>query len=281
MCGLYCRREGDRGDGGLRHGCVKLARREGVWKRMAKIDVIEQELIVDALPEGFSGYRILFLSDLHLGWPDKITGKLTGLVDQLEYDICILGGDYTRQRDMQDRNVLEAVKDIARYLAGRSPVYAVLGNHDRYSIGQMLETCNVRVLVNENTSIQHRGDTIYLAGLDDSHDESDDIELADDGIDAKAFKIMLCHSPRYYQQALDKGYSLLLAGDTHGGQICLPGGYPLYVGPNIERDMVKGVWRKGSMGGYTSRGIGTTRVHVRCFCPAEIAVLTLKRRSVG
>jgi len=63
----------------------------------------------------------------------------------------------------------------------------------------------------------------------------------------------------------------MLAGHTHGGQICLPGGTPLLTAGGPRR-FARGSWRYAEMIGYTSAGAGTCIVEARLNCPPEITL---------
>jgi len=70
---------------------------------------------------------------------------------------------------------------------------------------------------------------------------------------------------------------LMLAGHTHGGQICLPGGVPITLDSDLPRSLGRGAWRYGGMQGYTSVGAGCSVVAVRLNCTPEITLHTLER----
>ena len=123
------------------------------------------------------------------------------------------------------------------------------------------------MLTNEYECYRKGGQCIYVVGLDDCHYYgAADIALAASDIPDEAFKIMLCHSLEFYKEAENAGFSLYLAGHTHGGQVCRPGGVAVVTCATIPRRMLKGKWRWGDMAGYTSRGCGASGVAVRFFC---------------
>ena len=73
---------------------------------------------------------------------------------------------------------------------------------------------------------------------------------------------------------------LVLCGHTHGGQICLPGGIPLYRNaPGCRREHLAGSWREGAMIGYTSRGTGSAGVAARFCCPPEVTIHILREKK--
>ena len=172
------------------------------------------------------------------------------------------------------------MKKIAESLLKRSAVFGVLGNHDRYSIGEVLENCGVKMLVNENAFIEKKEQRVYIAGVDDCHYyQSDDVGLAADEVPVNCCSIMVSHSPELYKEIQEAGFDLCLSGHTHGGQICLPGGITVVSGTTTPRQFYKGRWSYKNLQGYTSRGVGVSGVPARFFCPAEIAVITLKAGS--
>ena len=89
---------------------------------------------------------------------------------------------------------------------------------------------------------------------------------------AGAFSILLSHTPEIYRQAAHAGFDVLLAGHTHGGQICLPGGIPITLDSNLPRTMGAGAWMYHGMTGYTSVGAGSSVVAVRLNCLPEITL---------
>ncbi len=114
--------------------------------------------------------------------------------------------------------------------------------------------------------------------MDDPHFyRADNIEKASADIPLEAFSILLAHTPEIYRQAAHAGFDLLLAGHTHGGQICLPGGVALTLDSVLPRRMGAGAWKHHDMHGYTSVGAGSSVVPVRFNCPPEITVHTLQK----
>jgi predicted MPP superfamily phosphohydrolase len=136
------------------------------------------------------------------------------------------------------------------------------------------------MLINDHVCLERGQHRLFLAGLDDHHYfRADDLGRADQGIPQHSCKIMVCHSPEKYKEVADQGYGLYLAGHTHGGQICLPGGIALVSSATVPRRMIRGPWRYGHMTGYTSKGIGASGVMARFCCAPEITLITLKCTS--
>lgn len=255
---------------------VSLIRSRGL-RNALDVRLEEVELVFGHLPKGFDNVRILFVTDLHLDGTAPLTDKVLSIVGNIDYDYCILGGDYTYRRSADSNRVYSQIERIAKLLKKKSRVFGILGNYDLYRIAVLLEGHGVEMLINEGICLERKGDKIYLAGMDDpSHYKADDIVLTDGNTWDGAFKVMVCHSPAKYTESARAGYSLYLTGDTHGGQICLPGGFVVFCGPTAGRKMASGKWDYNGMIGYTSRGVGTSKIKMRYFCPPEITVITLR-----
>jgi predicted MPP superfamily phosphohydrolase len=260
---------------------LRLLNLKGIGERNTlKVRLKEVEFGFDDLPAEFDGFRMLFISDLHIDGMDDLAAKILEVIDSADYDICILGGDYTFKYGWMDRVDHSNLKMIAEKLVRKGRVIGVMGNHDMYSVAELLDGIGVEMLINENTSIEIGGGEIHVAGIDDCHYYgTDDFTLAGDGIEGDSFKIMLGHSPERLVDAETRGYDLYLAGHTHAGQICLPGGAAIVRGASLPRKFLKGKWHYGKMSGYTSYGAGTSGIPVRYFCQPEVVVVTLKREA--
>lgn len=248
------------------------------FKNLYDLRVELVELEFERLPEAFDGLRLLWLSDFHIEPLDELPDALLKVLDSLSFDLAILGGDCAFHYDLTGKAV-EMMKKIAMPLLDKVPVYGILGNHDRYEMGRILEQWGIRVLVNENCRLERDGQAIYLAGVDDCHYyKGDDLAAAAEKIPSGSFSILLSHSPEIVNKTDGYLFDLCLCGHTHGGQVCLPNGFPPVICASVSRRFAKGLWTKGRMVGYTSRGIGVSGITVRFFCPPEITFLTLRKK---
>lgn len=258
--------------------CLKLTLLDVSGRKNAlDVQVERVDIALPGLPKGFEGVKILFVSDLHIDGQERLAEKLIGLIEALTYDYCLLGGDYTFRSDRESEVATSRMVKIAAYLAGRTEVYGILGNHDHYAMGECLNQCGVQMLINSSVCLRRGGDIVHLVGLDDWHYyHADDLALAEQEVPSDACRVMLCHSPERYNLVAKAGYALYLAGHTHGGQICLPNGYAPATCATIPRSLVRGAWQWDDMQGYTSRGCGTSGLPFRFFCPPEITLITLR-----
>jgi hypothetical protein len=228
------------------------------------------------LPNAFIGFTILHLSDLHADVSAPAMRRAAELVQGLDYDLCVLTGDYRGRTHGDCQPSLEAIARLREALHG--DVYAVLGNHDLITMVPDLEALGIRVLLNEGVVIERGWDSIYLAGVDDAHFfRVDNIEKAATGIPRDCVSVLLSHTPEIYRQAAHAGFNLMLSGHTHGGQICLPGGVPILLEAKLPRAFGAGAWRHAGMAGYTSVGTGSSVVPVRFNNRPEITLHQLVR----
>jgi predicted MPP superfamily phosphohydrolase len=231
------------------------------------------------LPLAFNGFTLLHISDLHFDLNETAMSRLEELVPKLDYDLCVMTGDYRGATFGPCDSALDGMKRLRSRLW--TPVYGVLGNHDTIRMVPGLDEMGIRMLLNECQPISLGSDRIYLAGIDDAHYyRVDNIEKTVANIPHDAFSILLSHTPEIYRQAAHAGFDLLLSGHTHGGQICLPGSIPITLSSVLPRHMGSGAWTYYHMAGYTSVGAGSSIVPVRINCLPEITLHHLNRSQV-
>jgi len=241
-----------------------------------RILVKRNDMRFKTLPPLFEGFTILHISDLHVDMNEVAMNRLIELVGSMQYDVCVLTGDYRGRTFGPFQPALDGVARVGTHL--KQPIYAVLGNHDTIQMVPGLEAMGIRVLLNECETIVRKDQRIYLAGIDDAHFfRVDNIEKAALSIPRGEFSILLSHTPEVYRQAAHANFDLMLSGHTHGGQICLPGSIPIKLEAVLPRRMGAGPWQYKDMTGYTSVGAGSSVVPVRLNCPPEITLHHLRR----
>jgi predicted MPP superfamily phosphohydrolase len=153
------------------------------------------------------------------------------------------------------------------------------GNHD-FRVGadeitESLERAGISVLRNAHTRLRRRGQSLYLAGIDDWNYRPD-LPRAIRGIPKNSSTVLLSHNPAIIQAAAQEKIGLVLSGHTHGGQVNLPFLGNIW-GRSPEQLQFKVGWgRLGHTQIYVSRGIGTIVLPLRFRCPAEIPQLSLE-----
>jgi len=260
----------------IRHG-LKLS---GLYRRARRnaerIEIRDNVVASCRLPAAFDGFTILHISDLHVDTNDRAMARLGELLPPLVYDICVMTGDFRGQTFGAFDRALDGLARVCGHFS--APAFGVLGNHDTVRMVPPMEDLGIRMLLNECETLTRGDDRIYLAGIDDAHlYRVHNIEKSAEQIPDRAFSILLSHTPEVYRQAAHAGFDLMLAGHTHGGQICLPGGVPVTLDAALPRHMGRGAWSYGAMAGYTSAGVGSCVEPVRLNCPPVITLHRLQR----
>jgi predicted MPP superfamily phosphohydrolase len=245
-------------------------------KNAERITIQKNAIASEHLPAVFDGFTILHISDLHADMNEAAMANLGALLEGIAYDLCVITGDFRGKTFGPFEPALRQIQKVRRALNG--PIYAILGNHDTIRMTPGLERMGIRVLLNESYAIERGDARIHLVGVDDAHFyRADNLEKATATVPHDEFSILLSHTPEIYRQAAHAEFNVLLAGHTHGGQICLPGGIPITLDSKLPRSLGSGPWVYGNMNGYTSVGAGSSLVPVRFNCPPEV---TLHRLAV-
>ena len=244
-------------------------------------NIIVREITINFtdLPKSFNSYSILHLTDLHLNSIEGIEDIICKEIENLKYDLCVMTGDYRDRIDGGFKHILKPMKKITAAIKAKDGILATLGNHDTYLMIKHLDEMGIKTLANETIAVHRKNEKIAVTGLDDPHYYYTDQAVSSLEEEIKGFKIVLAHSPELYDVAADNGYNLYLCGHTHGGQICLPRGIPIFTHLYSGRKFYRGLWRYSNMKGYTSQGCGASAIPIRFNTQGEIALITLKRRN--
>jgi hypothetical protein len=256
---------------------LRLLGLSGRARRNARtIRVQHHDVALPHLPPEFDGFTVLHLTDLHLDAAPDLTQALIDAVRPLDYDLCVLTGDYRARTFGRCDKALAHMAALRPHLRGT--VYAVLGNHDSLRMVPPLQAMGYTLLINEWVALRRDGAAIYLSGIEDAHFyRLHNFHRAADEIPPEAVSILLSHTPEAYRHAAHADFDLMLCGHTHGGQLCLPGGQPILTDTESPRRIARGSWRYHQMIGYTSTGSGTSIVDARLNCPPEVTLHRLRR----
>jgi predicted MPP superfamily phosphohydrolase len=198
-----------------------------LWGNTA-LEVNEYEVVSDRIPQGFEGFRIAQVSDLHNAEFGEGNEKLIQLLSQTDPDIIVLTGDLIDSRHTD----IEIALDFARQAIKLAPVYYVSGNHEarvrEYEDLKMgLAEAGVVILENQNVQITREGESITLMGIDDPSFQEDYLfgdseSVARQAIDdlqneSEGYTILLSHRPELFDLYVDTGMDLVFSGHAHGG----------------------------------------------------------------
>ena len=266
------------------------------------------------LPPGARPLRVLHLSDLHV--TPAQSRKLAWIRElaELEPDLVVDTGDNLAHREAVPAvcDALGPLLDVPGvFVHGsndyfeptmRNPLrYLMPDNGTRHTASPELPWRELshrfgqagwRDLTNHRETITVRDVRLAFAGVDDPHLAYDRLDLVAGPADPDAdVRLGVAHAP--YLRVLDQyaadGYDAVLAGHTHGGQVCLPGGRALTTNCDLEPARARGLHRHpadsrpgdpGSAWLHVSAGLGTSPyVRVRIACRPEATLLTLVPRQ--
>ena len=281
-------------------GCLAYAAGYEVQAyRLRRIDV-------PVLPAGQRPLRVLHVSDLHMTPGQNRKRDWVRALDALEPDVVVNTGDnLAHKKAMPD--VLDAFGPLLRrpgvFVLGSNDYYApVLKNPARYLLRSnrprrtsgpdlpwkefrdALRDAGWLDLTNARGSLTIDERELGFAGVDDPHTDMDRYAEVAGPAEPADLTIGVTHAP--YRRILDAmtadGYRLLLAGHTHGGQLCVPGWGALVTNCDLEPRQAKGLSRHRADGSrdaswlHVSAGLGTSPyAPVRFACPPEATLLTL------
>ncbi len=272
-----------------------------------------RRVTVPVLPPGSPDLRVLHLSDLHLT-PDQTRKQkwLRGLAG-LDPDLVVDTGD-----NLAHHASVPVLLDALGPLLDKPGVF-VFGSNDYFSptlrnplryllpddgtrhtdsgqlpwrdLQQELAGRGWVDLTNTRAALEVRGVRIAFAGVDDPHLGYDRLEEVRGPADPSAdLRMGVAHAP--YLRVLDRfvadGYDAILAGHTHGGQVCLPGIGALTTNCDLEPDRARGLHRHPAASSpgdphsawlHVSAGLGTSPyARIRVACRPEATLLTLVAR---
>jgi uncharacterized protein len=252
-----------------------------VWGQRRWIRRRSRELGLPQLPASFDGYRIVHLSDLHIGNFDTRARGLSWSAQAScdEPDAIVVTGDLVTTGSC----FYEDVADVIGALRAKDGVFVSLGNHDQVDparLVQALEKRKVTVLLNRCVAIERGHERLVFAGLDDAYTGRADLDatLARCGGDAT---ILLSHYPRFFPEAAARNVSLVLSGHTHGGQVGVPFMAHRFSVSSLIEQYIHGVYRLGETLLHVSAGLGTTGAPLRLGSSPEITTLVLRRATAA
>lgn len=229
-------------------------------------------------PGALDGFRILQLSDLHIDLDPALLPVVCNRLAPLDYEMAVITGDYWEGAHPAPQPAINAISRVLESI-GIPPfgVHGVLGNHDALPLAAALEGIGLNLLINEAVTLGSGSARFALAGIDDPYFfRTEDVLEAARHCPPGIPRILLSHSPQVAPVAREAGFSLMLSGHTHGGQICLPGGHSILTMEEIPRALFRGPWRQGPLTGYTTTGTGACHLPVRFNCPPEVVLHTIR-----
>ena len=268
---------------------------ERSWYRLRRYRVA---ILPSDGPERLS---ILHLSDLHFVREDPKKSRFLATLPPA--DVTVVTGDFLAEPEAVDA----AVRGV-RPVRGRLASWFVLGSNDYYAprprnyfsyfgeeqlkrprprpgnapqLVARLGADGWNDLTNTRQLVDLDGLPVELLGLGDAHIQRHDLRIAPRR-SLERFGVAVMHSPDSAPETASLGYEFLMAGHTHGGQVCLPIVGALVTNCSMPRRLVAGLFRMGSAVLYTSPGLGTSKfAPFRFWCRPTATVLELVRRPAS
>lgn len=245
-----------------------------------KIDLVEVNIELADLGWNFNNYKILNLTDIHLGqWinPEYLE-DLIDYVNTLNYDLVTLTGDYFSY--VVD-GYEEALADSFKKLKSRDGKFGVLGNHDHWMgssiIRDIFKQSDIIDLSNDVHILERDGEFLNICGVDSCTVCADNLDRVIAKMPKGIPSILLAHEPDFAKESSQTNFfDLQISGHSHGGQFIIPKVETTpFRGPNSTKYPV-GLYKVRDMIQYTSKGLGTNSFRIRINCKPEVTIITLK-----
>jgi predicted MPP superfamily phosphohydrolase len=254
----------------------------GALVQRTNFQVEEVDVSLAGLPADLDGFRMLQLSDIHLGafLSERELARVIDASCELRPHIAFATGDFISTFG----DPLEAcIRQLARVKADAG-MWGCLGNHERYAgvenrATELAARAGIRILRGEAHQLRFGNSVLNVAGVDyqSLYRKEEYLTGAERLVYPGAVNLLLSHNPDVFPVAARQGYHLMLAGHTHGGQVTVE---ILDQGINPARfftPYVKGLYRLGPVANYVTRGIGTIGIPARIGAPPEITLLRLRK----
>lgn len=233
---------------------------------------------VRGLDARLDGFRIVHLSDLHIGalTPAWWGRRWVERANALDPDVIAVTGDLVTSGVAFHTEIAELVGG----LRAREGVFCAMGNHDYFGEGEplisLIRARGPKVLRNEGTLLERDGAKLFVSAIDDTWTRRANIERALEARPPNVPTVMLAHDPDNFPKIAKQGVELVLSGHTHGGQIAVPFLARWINASKLAHRFHLGVYRDGDSTLYVHPGLGTTGPPVRLGVAPAVVVLTLR-----
>lgn len=240
------------------------------------------------IPEEFSDYKIVHLSDFHIGDNLSLYDNVIEKVSALKPDVIVVTGDFIDNDTYNEKNALS----VAKRLCAISKVYYISGNHEgalhasQPDLFEKLNSAGFTYLDNEHVYLKKDGKRIALAGTRDEslyfaenfkEQREKGIQKSTQGIPSDMFTIYLAHRPENIE-LYARNNTLVLSGHAHGGQIYVPFVGGMYApGQGYLPKYYRGMYNVNGCDMFVNRGIGNSSAPQRIFNQPEVALIRLTK----
>ena len=270
----------------------------GIFIGRYQVIINRQDLYFDNLPAQLDSFKIVQLSDIHLGSfkndPDVLK-KAIKKIETIQPDLLLFTGDIVN-------NFGEEMKGFEPYLkqlSARYGKYAIQGNHDygdyyewpdsaskQKNLEQIesgLTQAGFKLLLNQWDKIVVKDTSFALIGVENwghkPFPQYANLDVAMKGVPSNSFKILMSHDPAHWEAIVlpQSNIPLTLSGHTHGGQFGLKIAGMEFSPIYFVQKFWGGLYKSGNQYLYVNRGLGTIGFSGRIEMNPEITLLTLFR----
>lgn len=237
------------------------------------------------LPASMNGARIVHISDVQI---DRHTGprkvrRYVKKVNALKPDLIFFTGDLVTS----GTDYVELGAALLGDLHAKHGVYGCLGDHDYWANAAMvkdnLTENGVVTLEDSNRLVQVGSDSVLVTTITNVYSKRPNLDKMHSLMGHQprgALDILITHQPTedVVELASERGYHILLAGHTHGGQLVFkPFGFFSFAMPRLENQFFRGTQHVGQMLVNINSGLGYTLVPLRYHAPAQVTLVQLIR----
>lgn len=250
--------------------------------------VIYQNYKLNNLPISFNNFKILQVSDLHLGslTSPKVIYDIILSAKIHKPDIILITGDFVNSSPIE----MYPYVDVLKQLDAKYGVYGCLGNHDHYMTDEehiellkLIDDSGIKLITNDNLKLYIGNEFINIAGVDNwgMRQQFGDFEKVNRLIDYSTTSILMCHDPNNWRRfILNKmPIDITLSGHTHGGQMGFESDTFNLMPVSLVYEFYAGNYNIGDQYLYINRGMGTTGPPIRLGIEPEITIITLNQNN--
>lgn len=252
------------------------------------------------IPEKFDGFKLVHISDLHIGSWMGHKNKLKKAVERINKetpDLILFTGDLFNNIYQE----IEGFEDILKELEAREGKLAILGNHDYgdyfpwnsisekemnfRKIKEKYRHLGFRLLCNEAVTLTRDHSRMAFIGVENwglpPFHQYGDLELATSRLNSIGFSILLTHDPSHWKEEVvgKDNIKLTLSGHTHGMQFGIYTNKMKWSPSKLKYREWGGLYRLKDQYLYVNKGLGYIGFPGRIGIRPEITVLTLKHKK--
>jgi predicted MPP superfamily phosphohydrolase len=250
----------------------------GIFVERFDLRLRQVDVPMPGLPKDLDGLRLVQLSDIHLSpfLSERELARAVDMANEHRAHIALVTGDLiTGHGDPLDA----CLKQLAR-LRAEAGVLGCLGNHEIYAHTQAETTqkgarLGMDFLRQRARQLRFGNATLNVVGVDYQRMGSRYLAGTEKLVVPGVTNVLLSHNPNAFPAAVRKGFELMIAGHTHGGQVTVEILHQTLNFARFYTRYIYGLYREGRAALWVTRGIGTVGVPARVGAPPEVAAIRL------